>query len=419
MKFFSKTIFFICLLMCFVLSVSAQVQEIWDSNKYESQTLHNIKVDNDKLFILTSTGVFEQTLGESGDLIGNGFELSKLFENFGYDARDFIQSGDKIIAVTNNSSQEGYRIFKSVDNGLSWTDYTNSLGSNSEIITLRQCYYKRDELYLKSNNKLFYSENFGEMFERTTYINSNIYDCSKFDSKTLVYSTDYLAWLEYHFYISFDKGKNIHSAVENFMMTKDISFHYSDPNKILIAGDKMVLSEDGGKTWKNINCNSNELYDGTIIHNYEFSKSGSDRLYITDNNHLYHSDDYGVTWNKLYELNLEEGDKIIAFVQHGQMIYAYTSFGKVYQMNLGELEASIDVVSAESMGVTLSVVGDILKVNALIPVTNIEVYNVGGIKLLSQPMTDGLIDISDLLQGTYITRLQTADGRSLSIKFNK
>ena len=171
MKFFSKTIFFICLLMCFVLSVSAQVQEIWDSNKYESQTLHNIKVDNDKLFILTSTGVFEQTLGESWDLIGNGFELSKLFENFGYDAIDFIQSGDKIIAVTNNSSQEGYRIFKSVDNGLSWTDYTNSLGSNSEIITLRQCYYKRDELYLKSNNKLFYSENFGEMFERTTYIN--------------------------------------------------------------------------------------------------------------------------------------------------------------------------------------------------------------------------------------------------------
>ena len=71
------------------------------------------------------------------------------------------------------------------------------------------------------------------------------------------------------------------------------------------------------------------------------------------------------------------------------------------------------------MGVMLSVAGDMLKVNAETPVTNIEVYNISGIKLLSQAMTDGTVDIANLLQGTYVARLQTIDGRSLSVKFNK
>ena len=409
----------VSLLMCLTLSTSAQVTQIWDSNKYESQTLHNIKVDNDKLFIFTSAGVFEQALDEYGNLIGNGFELSKLFENFCYDARDFIQSGDKIIVVTNNSPQEGYAIFKSIDNGFSWIDKTDSFGSHPERITLCQCYYNRNELYLKSKNKLIYSENFGEDFEKTADIYSNIYDCSKFDSKILVYSTDYLPWQEYHFYISFDKGKNIHSAVENFMMTKDIAFHYSDPNKIIVAGNKIVVSEDGGKTWQNINRNSEELYDRTIIHNYEFSKSGSDRLYITDNNHLYYSEDYGMTWNELYVLNLTGGDKIKDFIQYSKMIYAYTTFGKVYQMSLGDLEASVETIGVGNENVSVSVEGNNLRINSQSEISNIEIYSIGGIKLLSQAMTDGTVDIANLLQGIYIARLQTADGRSLSVKFNK
>ena len=99
MKNFSKTILSASLLMCFALSASAQVTQIWNNDG----SLHKVKIDNDKLFVITSTGVYEQNLDESGNLSGNGFELSKLFDNFGYEVIDFIQNGDQIIVITNNN----------------------------------------------------------------------------------------------------------------------------------------------------------------------------------------------------------------------------------------------------------------------------------------------------------------------------
>ena len=203
------------------------------------------------------------------------------------------------------------------------------------------------------------------------------------------------------------------------MITHDIAFHYSDPNKILLIGNKIVLSEDGGKTWQHLTYSKNELDCIDRKFKFEFSKSGSDRLYITDNNLLYYSDDYGVTWNELYELDLEEGDKIEDFLQHSKMIYSYTSSGKIYQMNLEELEASVEAIGVGSENVSVKVEGNNLRINSQSEISNIEIYSIGGIKLLSQVMTDGTVDIANLLQGTYISRLQTADGRSLSVKFNK
>ena len=121
MKNLYKNILSVCLLMCFALSASAQVTQIWNNDG----SLHKVKIDNDKLFVITSTGVYEQNLDESGNLSGNGFELSKLFDNFGYEVIDFIQNGDQIIVITNNNINQGETIFKSVDRGSTWVDVSN------------------------------------------------------------------------------------------------------------------------------------------------------------------------------------------------------------------------------------------------------------------------------------------------------
>ena len=335
MKNLYKNILSVCLLMCFALSASAQVTQIWNNDG----SLHKVKIDNDKLFVITSTGVYEQNLDESGNLSGNGFELSKLFDNFGYEVIDFIQNGDQIIVITNNNINQGETIFKSVDRGSTWVDVSNKFKESKSKMRLLQSDYDKEAFYAQVGSTLYYSSDFGETFECTTSIHSDIFDCSKFDSKVLVYSTEYLYIEEYHYIISHDSGQTQSTSVDNFMITHDIAFHYSDPNKILLIGNKIVLSEDGGKTWQHLTYSKNELDCIDRKFKFEFSKSGSDRLYITDNNLLYYSDDYGVTWNELYELDLEEGDKIDDFLQHGKMIYSYTSSGKIYQMNFEELEA--------------------------------------------------------------------------------
>jgi hypothetical protein len=83
------------------------------------------------------------------------------------------------------------------------------------------------------------------------------------------------------------------------------------------------------------------------------------------------------------------------------------------------LETSIDALSAENVGVSVSVIGNDLHIKTQTPISSVEVYNISGIKFISQPCAIGNIDITYLTKGTYIVRVQTADGRSLSVKFNK
>jgi hypothetical protein len=83
------------------------------------------------------------------------------------------------------------------------------------------------------------------------------------------------------------------------------------------------------------------------------------------------------------------------------------------------LETSIDALSAENVGVSVSVIGNDLHIKTQTPISSVEVYNISGIKLISQPCAIGNIDITCLTKGTYIVRVQTVDGRITSVKFNK
>lgn len=174
-----------------------------------------------------------------------------------------------------------------------------------------------------------------------------------------------------------------------------------------------MVSKDCGDTWEI----TNKGY--SVLSRLDFDTRGSDRLYGTRNNILLYSDDFGANWTELCTVGEDASDSINNFVQREDKIYVITSEFKVYQIDLSQLETSIDAISADNNNAMLSIAGDVLKVNAQTPVTNIEVYGISGIKLLSQEYTSEGIDISDLARGTYVARLLTADGRPISIKFNK
>ena len=86
MKNFSKTILSASLLMCFVLSASAQVTQIFvPENNPESIVPPKIRIEDNRLFAITSSGVYSQNIDKTGKLEGETLSLSDLFANVGYE----------------------------------------------------------------------------------------------------------------------------------------------------------------------------------------------------------------------------------------------------------------------------------------------------------------------------------------------
>jgi hypothetical protein len=172
-----------------------------------------------------------------------------------------------------------------------------------------------------------------------------------------------------------------------------------------------------GKTWeitKEWGADNSQF-----VSKADFDTRGSDRLYGTRGNVLLYSDDFGANWTELCTIGEDASDSINNFVQREDKIYAITKGFKVYQIDLSQIETSVEVIGIGNENVSVSVEGNNLRINSQSEISSIEIYSIGGIKLLSQKYASEGIDISDLLQGTYVARLQTVDGRSLSVKFNK
>ena len=403
MKNLYKNILLVGLLISFSLSASAQVTQIHEPSNSVSSNIKikpKLRIENNQLYAITTNGVYLQNLDEYGNLTSNDLDAFQILESYNNSVRDLLVCGNSIILSTTDA------LLRSEDNGDSWEVVIEHpvMIERGKINNTEECF-----AILDYTTNLFHSLDFGKTWEETGTIIEHYIKTHPLDSQVTI-SRETSNWAvvdNKNFYITYDYGKTWND-IGSFIEATDAAFHYSNPDIMVVIGKPNMASKDYGKTWETT-C------EEFLVDKANFDTRGSDRLYGTREGVLLYSDDIGANWTNLCKM---EGN-ISNFTQQNDKIYAITTDNKVYQIDLSLLEASIDVVSAESMGVTLSVAGDILKVNAQTPVTNIEVYNVGGIKLLSQPMTDGTIDISDLLQGTYIARLQTADGSSLSVKFNK
>ena len=426
MKNLYKNILSVSLLMCFALSASAQVTQIFvPENNPKSNVKPKIIIEDNQLFAITSSGVYSQHLDNSGNLTAKTLLPCEFFTSFDYEVQDLAVKGDTIYVATTNYFQDKNAILASYDRGETWIDLDTweGLGEfyNHQPAIRRGEIGNTNEIIVVIGSKIFYTSDFGKTWEckgenRYQYIKAHPLD-SKISIARFVSWTDQLDNIE--FKITYDFGQTWQDFGDGFIEGNYAAFHYSDSNIIVAVGTPTVVSKDCGKTFEYTRDKWSNSDDVIGISRCDFDTRGSNRLYGVRNNLLLYSDDFGASWKKVCKIGNVEADYIRNFTQKGNKIYAITDNYKAYQIDLSLLEASIDAVSAENMGVTLSVVGDMLKVNAETPVTNIEVYNISGIKLLSQVMTDGAVDIANLLQGTYVARLQTADGRSLSVKFNK
>ena len=401
MKILSKTIFPICLLMCLALSVTAQVKQIHEPKNSTSSIIEpKLRIENSQLFAITADGVYFQNLDEYGNLIDNDLDVFQTLESYHNTVRDLLVCGNSIILSTTDG------LLRSEDYGDSW-----------EVVSEHPAKIERGEInnpeeafaILDYTVYLFHTLDFGKTWEETGTVTEHYIKTHPLDSQVTISRTisNWAIVDNKNFYITYDYGKTWND-IGSFIEATDATFHYSNPDIMVVIGKPNMVSKDYGKTWE---ITSEEF----LVDRANFDTRGSDRIYGTRGCALMYSDDLGAKWTEIYRI---END-ISNFVQQNDKIYAITDNFKAYQIDLSLFEVSIDAVSAEKEGVTLSVVGDVLKINAQTPVTNIEIFNIGGIKLLEQRVPTADIDIANLSQGTYVARLQTTDGRSLSVKFNK
>lgn len=92
-------------------------------------------------------------------------------------------------------------------------------------------------------------------------------------------------------------------------------------NKIFDLEGGVLLSEDGGETWKQVFDENQYVYDVTVDPRYP------GRLYAnTFNQGAYRSDDHGRTWNKLKGYDFHWGHRVIPDPHHIDKVYL-TTFG--------------------------------------------------------------------------------------------
>lgn len=416
-----------CLLICLETLSSAQVSEI-PFNTMPKDFKPQIRWDNEMLFVTYPTGIFyrDYSNGEVSEDWGRHNHKWEMYGFAGHEINDFAINGDRIIGITSNPYPDGEMFIRSNDGGKTYETFTPK--EIAEFIA-SETYYdvKPNFLIQNPNNRnelllecvfIFRSVDFGETWERIPDFSPDFTTTkySPLDSNIVI--VGWHSWSEYfpngNFSISQDGGQTFNHIMyegEEIVDANTIAFHYSNPDIVIIGGFPSVISTDRGETW-------NVIEEANCI-NFDFDTRGSDRLYSFGSRSISISDDFGVTWNELCQINLDNDDEIIDFVQHEDVIYTYSKNYKVHKIDLSLLETAVDEIIAENANISLNIAGNNLRINSQIEISSIEIYSIGGIKLLSQKYTSEGINISDLLQGTYIARLQTTDGRSLSVKFNK
>ena len=407
------------------ISTIAQVRQIFEpERKPTSSVTPKIKIEDNELFVITPKDVYSQELDKSGNLIGETLLPSEIFEFVEFEIRDFVVSGSNIIAVTNKTLNEKNAILSSNDNGKTWTalndwsnlDYYNYIQRAS---LQRGEYGKVDEFFLVIGYQIIYTSNFGKTWDKKGLVSGDYIQAHPFDSKISIskYQTTADVLDNQSFRISYDYGVNWEYTC-SFVLANDVAFHYSNPDIIALIGDKVVISKDRGKTW-GLTHNFEYYNSDLFLLKSEFDHRGTDRLYASQANNIIYSDDFGVTWNKLCEIGDNESNYIADFVQNNTFIYCISKNFKVYQIDLELLESAVEEVSIDDGRVSVSVVGNNLQINSQTTISNVDIFNIGGVKIAAQESPANSIDISNLANGTYIARLQAVNGNTVSVKFNK
>ena len=297
MKTINKFFIALSLLIYFTTMSMAQISEI-PFNPMPKEFKPEIKWDNDKLFVTYSTGIFyrDYSTGEVQEDWGQRWNQKwEMYGFAGHEINDFVINGDKILGTTSNPGPDGHLLLRSNDGGKTFEEFTPDIIAD---------YIKQDSyfdvkpkfLIQNPNNKdelllecifLYRSIDFGETWEKTSNFTQlfTIAEYHPIDSNILILG--WHSWSEYYpngnFSISYDGGKtweSINYTESEFSSSKEIVYHPTNENLIVLGSYPIIKSEDKGVTWETIVEFEldEELYD-IFSTNFEFDTRGSNRLY--------------------------------------------------------------------------------------------------------------------------------------------
>lgn len=217
-----------------------------------------IQIIDDYIYIPTNSGIFRKNLAILNDTIWESFAFKDI------PIRDFVKSGNKILAITPKSSDS--LMLLSLDNGNSYINYTNS--------------------------HFFEYENFNSLHR----ISQN-----KQNPNSIVVLQD-------HYGVSksenFGFNWNNLNAWSGGYQEKSVEFHPNDSLSIYYTGETELFSSytqtsnDGGLTWS-----ISEFIQNNCTHHLAFNPLDQNSILAGQEGHISKSIDKGLTWLTPYALS--------------------------------------------------------------------------------------------------------------------
>ena len=431
--------FFTCIVLALVsISSFGQVTNI---NYYanESHFTPQLKIVNDNLLFTTPVGVYFITLPHE---CGSFWFEAYPYAFRGIAVNDFVFNDNKMLAAQTNNV--GHILVMTEGN-----DTRNHiLFTPQEFIPefrpedLHSMYYEcfdvvnrlvqnpndKNELLATISGAIMQSDDFGQTWKEIpeVYFSSDKDQCLAYnpnDSK-MIFCSD-LGFTEVigsdNFKYTFDGGETW-QELSGFYLHGGVAFHPTDPDIVVLAGSSVAVSKDGCKTWE-FTKNLDDL-DGPAKIAFDkrtgeilFSKYrilGGDNMKYG----IYYSDDLGATWKELCELPFD--GELTDFTQYGSKIYCISSECEICEIDLEKINVGVSEVITND-AIRMRLYENTIGWQSEEMLSRVEVVSTEGIILAQQEVagTEGEIMINDDLTGVAIVVFYTADGRSLSVKFNK
>ena len=434
-----KTKLFIVVMLVLVAnSVFGQTTinyEMYVANSFTPQ----LKIVNDNLLFTTPVGVYFITLPHE---CGSFWFEAYPYAFRGIAVNDFVFNDNKMLAAQTNNVGHILVMTEGNDtrNHILFTpqEFIPDIRPDDMHSMFYECFDVVNRLVQNPNDKnellatisgaIMRSKDFGQtwenMLDHGTF--TAMEQCIAYnpnDTK-MIFCSD-LGFTEVigsdNFKYTFDGGETC-QELSGFYLHGGVAFHPTDPDIVVLAGSSVAVSKDGCKTWE-FTKNLDDL-DGPAKIAFDkrtgeilFSKYrilGGDNMKYG----IYYSSDLGATWEELCELPFN--GELTDFVQYGSKIYCISSECEICEIDLEKINVGVSEVITND-AIRMRLYENTISWQSEKMLSRVEVVSTEGIILAQQEVggTKGEIMINEDLTGVAIAVFYTADGRPLSVKFNK
>jgi len=212
----------------------------------------------------------------------------------------------------------GQGIFKSVDDGKNWERKTEGLGENLNVW----------ELVRAGDGTLYLVVTFNTRFDGEDILpdllNGEVYRST--DQAESWRKVNLPNGVRFPNSVSVDpqNPERIFVACWATLTQSDFG-RFPGPPKLLESDGGVIVSEDGGETWRSVFDKSAYVYAVTVDPHH------AGRVYFnTFHSAAYRSDDWGQSWSRLKDYGFQWGHRVIVDENRPEMVYITTFGGSVF-----------------------------------------------------------------------------------------